>query len=238
MNKFTGLKAPLGLTLIALTLHGCGMSSSDSATTPAEKTYEITLTNMTANQPISPVAVVLHTSGYQGWSTGLAASAGLEKLAEAGDNTTFLSEADASADVLKTASATGALAPGGSETVITTLADSGSLLISAAGMLVNTNDAFAGVDGLSLNGMTVGASMQIGVAAYDAGTEANTETAVTIPGPAGGGTGFDVNRDDGQNFVTVHRGVVTSSDGLTTSALDQSHRFDNPVMKISVKRTN
>jgi len=236
MKKLTGLKVPLGLTLIALTLHGCGNSSSDSATTPVAKTFEVTMTNVTANQTISPVAVVLHTSDYQGWNAGAAASVGLEMLAEGGDNTMFLSDADASADVLQTTSSTGPLMPGVSETVTTTLTDSGGLLISAAGMLVSTNDAFAGVDGVSLDGIAVGASIQIAVAAYDSGTEANTEVSGTMPGT--GGTGFDVVRDGPNDFVTIHRGVVTSSDGLTTSALDESHRFDNPVMKVSVTRTN
>ncbi len=236
MNKFTDFKVPLGLTLIALTLHGCGKSSSNASTTPAAKTYVITLTNVTANQPIAPVAMVLHTGGYQGWAAGAAASAGLEMLAEGGDNATFLSEAQASADTLETATATGAIAPGGSETITVTATDSGSIQLTAAGMLVNTNDAFSGLDGLSLDGMAVGSSILGGMAAHDAGTEADTETTATMPGT--GGTGFDATRDDTNNFVTLHPGVVTSSDGLVTSALDQSHRFDNPVMRVSVKRTN
>ncbi len=231
MKKLTGLKVPLGLTLVALALYGCNSSSSSDTST-----YEVTMTNVTANQPISPLAVVLHTASFQVWSAGTTASTGLEMLAEGGDNATFLTEAQASADVLQTATATGSLAPGGSETVTTTLNNSSGLLLSAAGMLVNTNDAFAGVDGVSLDGLAVGESIQIAVAAYDAGTEANTETAATMPGT--GGTGFDVVRDDVNNFVTIHRGVVTLSDGLTTSALDESHRFDNPVMKVSVTRTN
>jgi len=235
MKKYTNINSSLGITLIALTLYGCGGSSSAP---PARETYEFTLTNLTANQPISPVAIVLHKTGYQGWSTGSAASSGLEMLAEGGDNGSFLTEAQASASVLNTASSAGLLIPGGSEVVSMTATAGTGLHASLAGMLVNTNDAFAGVDGFSLDDIAVGTSKQIVLSAFDAGTEANSETAATIPGPAGGGTGFDATRDDANNFVTVHRGVITSSDGLVTSALDQSHRFDNPAMGVNIRRIN
>jgi len=57
-----------------------------------------------------------------------------------------------------------------------------------------------------------------------------------VPGPAAGGEGFNVTRDDLVDRVTVHAGVVTRDDGLSTSALDVSHRFDNPVARIVVTR--
>jgi len=235
MRIFTGLKYPFGIALATLILHGCG--GNDSSPAPSA-TYEFTVTNLTANQPISPVAIVLHTSDYQGWSNGSAASSGLEMLAEGGDSSSFLSEAQASTSVSKTGSGTGVLVPGGSEVITATTTQSSDLQVSLAGMLVNSNDAFAGADGLSLGSLAVGAAKKVMLPVYDAGTEANTETAASIPGPAGGGTGFDATRDDKNNFVTIHRGMVTSSDGLVTSALNESHRFDNPAMMVSIRRIN
>ena len=233
MRIFTDIKYPLGISLVALMLHGC--SESNPSSTPLS-TYQFTVTNLTANQPISPVAIVLHAASYSGWNIGAAASTGLEKLAEGGDNSTFLSEAQTNASVSKTASGKGVLAPGASEVIAMTTSPSTGLHVSIAGMLVNTNDAFAGLDGLFLGNMVVGSKQKFMLQAYDAGTEAHTEAANTIPGPAGGGTGFDTMRDDKNNFVAIHSGVVTSSDGLATSALNETHRFDNPVMLVSIER--
>lgn len=92
------------------------------------------------------------------------------------------------------------------------------------------------IAGLYIGDLAVGESKTIYAHPYDAGTEENTETASTIPGPAGGGEGFNAQRLD-RDFVSAHSGVVTSDDGLATSALDESHRFLAPVAKIVVTRT-
>ena len=70
---------------------------------------------------------------------------------------------------------------------------------------------------------------------YDAGTESNDESASTVPGPAAGGEGFNLARND-RDFSAVHGGVVTADDGLTGSALDETHRFVGPVAKVVVTR--
>lgn len=108
--------------------------------------------------------------------------------------------------------------------------------LTLATMLVNTNDAFVGLDGVDLSGLGRNESMVLHARVYDAGTEANSETAATIPGPAGGGEGYNAARDE-RDFIAVHRGVVSRDDGLATSALDASHRFDNPGARIVITRT-
>jgi hypothetical protein len=72
--------------------------------------------------------------------------------------------------------------------------------------------------------------------AYDAGTEANTEAKGSMPGPADGGEGFNAARDD-VNFVHIHPGVISQYDGLADSVLMPSHRFDNPVLAVTITRT-
>ena len=67
-------------------------------------TFEVTVTNLTNAQPLSPVAVIAHQSGYSTFTIGTAATAGLELMAEGGDNSMFLAEADADANVLTSAS--------------------------------------------------------------------------------------------------------------------------------------
>jgi hypothetical protein len=103
-------------------------------------------------------------------------------------------------------------------------------------MLVNTNDAFTGVNGLPIGDLSVGESKIYLSQPWDAGTESNTETAATIPGPAGGGEGFNPVRDD-RDYIATHPGVVTGDDGLASSILDESHRFIGPVVKFVVTRT-
>ena len=86
--------------------------------------------------------------------------------------------------------------------------------------------------------MAVGDAVTLRAIAYDSGTEANTETAATIPGPAGGGEGFNAARDDIADQVAMHSGVVGQDDGFATSDLTGQHRFDNPVAQVTIERIN
>ena len=206
---------------------------------PAMVTFEATVTNLTNDQPLSPVAIVAHADGYNPFEVGTTATVGLEMLAEAGDNAEFLNEAAADAATVATASGAGVIPPGASETISFQVleGDSIDLQVSAMTMLVNTNDAITGVNAQDVSLFGVGQSVSTRTIAYDAGTEANTETAATIPGPAGGGEGFNAARDDRNDFVTMHSGVVSADDGLPTSDLTEAHRFDHPVMQVTLTRT-
>jgi hypothetical protein len=46
-----------------------------------------------------------------------------------------------------------------------------------------------------------------------------------------------MSREGDSNFVAMHQGVVTKDDGLASSVLNESHRFDNPALGIMIKRT-
>jgi hypothetical protein len=202
--------------------------------------FEVSVSNLTNAQPLSPVAVVAHQAAYSIFSVGSAASAGLEEMAEGGDNASLIAEAGADAAVTVTGSGMGPVGPAGSETVTIDLLESdlGGLRISVASMLVNTNDAFAALSSLPVGMMAVGDIATINVIAYDAGTEADTESAMTIPGPAGGGEGFNMARDDEADRVAMHSGIVSMDDGLVSSGLTGQHRFDNPVAQIRIERTD
>lgn len=204
--------------------------------------YEVTITNLTAAQPLSPAAVVLHNSNWSSMSLGTPASESLEILAEGGDNSGYLADAESDRHVRATSAGTGVILPGGSETLMleTKSRRLESLLLSATVMLVNTNDAIAAVLDQSLADLEAGESVMFTAISYDTGTEANSETADTIPGPAastGAQEGFNAVRDDLRDAVHVHPGVVTSDDGLSTSVLTADHRWDNPVMSVVVERT-
>jgi hypothetical protein len=200
------------------------------------QTYEVTVTNLSNAQPLSPLAMVLHSNQYDGWRIGESASTGLEMLAEGGDNSEFLSEATATGGI-STLSGDGVVMPSTSDRIELTVNASVDLQLTVATMLVNTNDAFLGKGGIDLNMLAQGEQIIIDLPAYDAGTEGNSEMAGTIPGPADGGEGFNAARDD-VNVVSRHSGIVTNIDGYADSVLDESHRFDAPVAQLIVRRVN
>ena len=107
--------------------------------------------------------------------------------------------------------------------------------LSLVSMLVNTNDAFTGLDGGDISELASGESMTFYLNTYDAGTELNSETAATVPGPAGNGEGLNSARDD-NDMVTLHPGVITSDDGLDSSTLTAIHKWDNPTAMVTITR--
>ncbi len=228
-------KQVLILATSAFLLQGCGHDDDPIIPTPAS--YRVTLTNLTAAQPISPPLLVLHDGSYQLFEIGSTASTGFEIMAEGGDNSTLKNEADAASDVVSTIAGSAPIGPGASSAFTIDAAVSQQTVgLSLAGMLVNTNDAVTGVATIDISSLSINESMVLNAIAYDAGTEANSEAAGTIPGPADGGEGFNAARDDISDQITMHSGVVTSDDGLATSVLGEQHRFLNPVLRIEVER--
>lgn len=198
---------------------------------PVNYSYQVSVKNLTNGQPVSPVAVVLHNEGNL-WQLGEMASVELETMAESGDASglTGLSV------VLASNSGAGVIMPGMGEDIAVTLTDTMPMMISVATMLVNTNDAFTGINGLDISSLAVDESISLLTSSYDAGTEKNNEMSGTIPGPADGGEGFNATRDD-VDFVAMHPGVVSQDDGLSTSVLTEAHKFDNPTLAITITRT-
>lgn len=221
-------------TLVSLS--ACSDNDNDAMDTPEPvpvptQDYRVTVTNLTANQPMSPIALIRHQAGMTVWQTGEPASLPLETLAESGDSAGFADMEGIDALV----KGQGILAPGMTESIELKLSPDEVASISLLTMLVNTNDAFAGVNSVSLMDLAVNATVKFSSIAYDAGTEANSESKGSIPGPADSGEGFNAARDD-VDRVHAHPGVISADDGLADSVLSASHRFDNPVLKISVER--
>lgn len=234
----------LGATVLLLT--GCNDNDNASmpqTSPPAEKQihYSVEVTNLTAGQPFSPLALIAHTPGWHVFTTGESASYELETLAESGDNGPLLAAADADKEVLHTESGTGILAPGQTDTLSFSVSEEEAegLSFSLVSMLVNTNDAVAAVNDAHLDLLAAGDARTFTLLTYDAGTEANTESADSVPGPAAAGgarEGFNPARDDVRNAVHVHAGVVTQEDGLASSTLTGEHRWDHPAVQVRVTR--
>lgn len=193
--------------------------------------YEVEVTNLTHAQMMSPIAVGLHYEGSV-FTVGQPASKALEVLAEGGDNSQLLADEMWASSM----SGEGGLMPGATQQLTIQTDDMMAMKLSLTTMLVNTNDAFTGINALSVKDLMVGESISLKTRSYDAGTEFNSELKATIPGPAGGGEGYNSERDDVNDIVTMHPGVVSYDDGLMTSELSQAYRFDNPTLSISITR--
>ncbi|GLS84494.1 spondin domain-containing protein [Paraferrimonas haliotis] len=232
-------KRLLAIALMTAALTACGDDDDDNGDDPVvmpppamTQTYQITLVNLTANQPMSPATVVSHPDSIALWTTGEMASETLEMMAEGGDGSGF-AELE---QVLASTSADGMLMPGDSQNIEFELTAEQVDQLSFTTMLVNTNDAFTGLNGFDFSALAVDEQQAFMLNAYDAGTEANSEVKGSIPGPADGGEGFNAERDD-VDRVFLHSGVISQADGLMDSVLMPSHRFDNPVLAVHITRT-
>lgn len=239
----------IAIGFLALVAAGCGGDSSSSnpapvpvPTAPSMLMFEVSLTNLTLAQPLSPPAIFLHQSDYRAFVDGMAASVPLEVLAEGGDRTDLIAEVTQSGSLLAAFEDANPVAPLGqspTEQLSISADDAADVRLTVVTMLVHTNDAFTGLNAVNITGMAIGETRNFNGPAWDAGTEANSENAATMPGPDFGGVGFDAVRDEAIDRVRFHQGVVTSSSaesGDPDSALLERHRFDNPTSRISITR--
>jgi len=221
------------LILLLLILTGLGLSGCNHEKGVAM--YQVDLTNLTHQQPLSPLAVILHDQSFRIWNEGMPASEDIERLAEGGDNSMLLQTVTANQSHTATASGSGLILPGHTDSVTISKKYRSNTALTIASMLVNSNDAFTGINAVDVTGIKANEPLTLWAHALDAGTEGNDELAATIPGPAGGGEGYNSNRND-RNIITVHAGIISTDDGLPLSTLDNTHRFDNPVARIVISR--
>jgi hypothetical protein len=217
--KMLGLGA-LGLGALVLGAWATGGEDRGGAL------FEVTVTNLTRGQPLSPVLVATHDASASVFTPGQPASPELALLAEDGDNSQLRALLDAAPGVFDTNSSAGPIPPGGSATIMVG-ASGNARLLSLAAMLVNTNDAFLGVDSIELGAR--GAPAIHGVA-FDAGSEFNSESCAYIPGPACG----SANSHDpvaAEGYVYVSNGIHGIGD-LAPELYD----WHNPVARITVRR--
>jgi hypothetical protein len=187
-------------------------------------TYQVTIENVTppSSQPLSPVGVVIHGADVDVWSAGSPASAAVAAVAEDA-NLPIYADTYAAAPGVKGAfvGGDGPIGPGGDLTFEFNAKRNDR--ISIVSMLVNTNDAFTGLDSVRLGNET----QEFEVGAYDAGTEINNENPDFIPGPAGSGPGV---RDPEGGVITSHTGLVGQSGGIDLAM----YGWDGPVARITI----
>ena len=227
MKKTLSIFVILGGIVALVGMLAAGILSADGH--DEELKAEVSITNLTRGQIMSPVFVARHDADADGlYSLGESASDSMAKMAEDADASDLLAEWDpeTNGDVAEAMVVNldgGPIKPGETVTMSFDI-DDGSKLISFASMLVSTNDAFIGANGFDLS-----KSRTVYLNAYDSGSEANSERCVYIPGPPCGKHLHDPAASEG--FVHVHAGIHESG----ISDLDPAtHDWRDPVARISV----
>jgi hypothetical protein len=241
--------ALLGAVLAVGTLAVTPAAMAGKSHGKKDRMYEVTITNATLGQPVAPSVIATHNDAFRLFELGPAPLEGepgydyyfaLATMAETGFPLFALDEVAASDGVweavaLPTDRMPPVLLP--SESNSTVISASGkSKYLSAMAMLGKTNDAFYAVRGVRLpNG--VGDKVQVLANAYDAGSEANAESAATI-GALGAVdddamTGDGIN-EYGEGYIHVHAGVhgVGGIGGLDAAVQD----WRNPVVEVTIER--
>jgi hypothetical protein len=208
-----------GAAGLVLSIAGGGEASANGE-------IEVTVTNLTRAQPLSPLVVASHSAnGPQLFVAGQPASSELAMVAQDAINGPLVSLLEGDPEVADVQQGAAPIPPGGSDTVLVD-APSSFRLVSLASMLVNTNDAFIGVQHIAVPRHDV---ITLFVPAWDAGSEVNDEDCENIPGPACGDTDQSGLPEEG--FVHIHNGVHGGAD------LDPAvHDWRNPVARIDIRR--
>jgi spondin N len=190
------------------------------------KRWSVTVENLTpaGSQPLSPPLFAVHSRRVDVWSVGELASHAVAAIAEDANNGPLETALDGDARVLDAfTGAGGPIPPGTSRTF--ELESTGRFdRLSVVTMLVNTNDAFTGLDSLKLRG---GGDTLVRMA-YDAGSERNNELKAFIPGPC---CGNPFVRDPEGAPIRPHPGITGAGE------LDPAvYGWTGPAARISIQR--
>lgn len=228
------MKKTLIWMMVALvaTLAWGGPATADSK---KGKTYDVTVTNLTAGVIFTPILFVTHEPGVRLFTPGAAAGGALSRLAEGGDTAPLagmLADHPRVGDLANSADVLGdppVLFPGQSVTVSI---EGGKRFdrLSFAAMLLPTNDGFVALNGIELPEEKKEPVMTT-LPGWDAGTELNDEDCAHIPGPQCGGLGEGFNEEDGEGFVHIHGGIHGIGD-----LEPADHDWKNPIARVVVTR--
>lgn len=195
----------------------------------SERTYRVTITNLTDGQPLTPFVVATHSWRTRIFRPWRPASDGLQSLAENGGVPDLVAELTGKRGVgsVQVAGA-GPILPGQSASV-EVVSTRGSRFLSAAGMLICTNDGFGAVSKIPLYGKR---TRTVYGYAWDAGTEINTEAYADLVPPCDGmgqsGMSKDETAENGR--VRFHRGIKGVAD------LDPAvHGWRGKVIKVVIE---
>jgi hypothetical protein len=236
MNSKTIAVAALGLALTLLV--------PQEARSEGGKTYKITITNLTAGQPLTPPILATHTSRTGIFKVGEAASEGIQQIAENGNGAPLLQALGEDTQVHDVVAGTAPLVPAnnpggtgfGSSETYTITTHGRARFLSYASMLICTNDGFTGLDSVRLPKH----KKTVYTAAYDARTEANTEDFADIVPPCQAliGVSSDDMGSGMSNPLLAEDGIVIPHVGINggVDLFPEVHGWTDPVTKIEIER--
>ena len=211
-----------------------------------KRMYRVTITNALLGQPVAPSVIATHTDAFRLFELGPTPESGdpdydlyfgIATAAETGSPVPLVDEVAAADGVweavaLLTDRSPPILLPGESNS--TTISARGNAkFLSAAAMLGKTNDAFYAVRSVPLPSR-VGEVTRAYADAFDAGSEANEESADTVGGADGDEPGGTTINDNGEGYIFVHAGIhgVGGEGGLDPAIYD----WRNPVVEVTIER--
>jgi len=214
---------------------GLAMAATLALAPPAaahgSSTWTVTVTNLTppgpgapGSQPLSPPLFVVHSSRADVWSVGAIPSHGVAAIAEDADNRVLESALPQVPGIRTVFTGAGGPIPSGGSRTFTVRTSGRFDRLSVLTMLVNTNDAFTGLDAVRLGGR--GATLER--MAYDAGSERNNELRGFIPGPC---CNHPFVRDPEGELIRPHPGI-TGVGELDPALYD----WQDPVARFTIQR--
>lgn len=203
------------LSVTTLTLASLAARDAAFGSVPLGR-YRVTIANTNPGQNFSPPVLVLHRPGYRLFELGRPPSDALWQLAEEGATAAFEALGDPAVHAVVVAPA---VHRRDSPVVTTELEAPEGLALSLAAMLSLTNDGFVAAQALALPA-AAGASISADLRAYDAGSEANTESCDHVP--------CEVH---GRRMTAGAEGVVSEHPGLRGDAdILSARQWHEPVL--------
>ena len=180
---------------------------------PGSLDFGITLENLTAGQPITPPVVVVHDPNVDVFEyVSPTELDGIDDLSEAGVQGDLLATLRATPGVVRAygLDSGGPIGPGAShvEAALSGIEGAG---VTVVGMLACTNDAYIRVsESLNVVRGTLVATGPTAALVFDSGSEANDETAATVP--CLGGESAALSEGIGEGMRAAHAGITGGAD--------------------------
>ena len=203
--------------------------SADASGDQEDRTYRITVNNITDGQYFTPVNVAGH-DGNRLFQNNREASSGIQAVAENGDVDALVQEWTA-AGLDNVVVGDAPIQHGQSATAVFSTKESRYSLVS---MIICTNDGFGGVNSRRLPNR-IGQTTTDQILSYDAGTEINTElNADIVPAPFCEGNGIGTGESDPalaeNGRIRGHRGIRGVGD------LGDNFDFSRRVGTVTIER--
>ncbi len=208
--------------LVVLTAAALLTPSAQGTGKKKHRSWEITVTNLTAGQPLSPPLLVVHSKRADVWSVRTIANHGVAAVAEDANNAVLESALPRLPGIQTVETGGGGPIPPGATRTYTVQTRGNFDRLTVLTMLVNTNDGFTGLDSVKVRNSTRSTM------AYDAGSERNNERAAYIPGPC---CNNHFVRDPEGAPIGMHEGITGRGD-LDPAVYD----WNGPVARIQVSR--